>query len=129
MANFGLRYSANVTQNANVRLMKPQLVPGIVPEFELKDRLRKAREITGMTQDEFAERAGISRATVGNAESGRKVPHKATIRLWSQETGVSLHWLLNGSTPPPNDDEGVEYRAPSRNRTDDLFFTREMLYP
>lgn len=108
--------------------MRTQTVTGIVPEFQLHDRLRKAREITGLTQVEFAEKIGLAAATVGNAESGRKKPHRNNIKLWALATGVSYEWLLSGETPAPSDDgTGVEYRAPSQIRTDDLFFKRPEL--
>lgn len=75
---------------------------GIIPTFDLTDRLRKARELTGLGQEEFAELAGISRATIGNAESGRKVPHKSTMKLWAQAAGVDFYWLVNGYEKSPS---------------------------
>ncbi len=103
---------------------------GFIPTWTLGDRLRKARETTGLSMGEFAEKVGLSRVTVGNAESGKKKPLEVTLKRWSLATGVSYEWLLNGTTPPPEDGEGVaEPGAPSQIRTDDLFFTREMLYP
>lgn len=43
-------------------------------------RLRAARRARGLSQDEVAERAGVSRNTVGNAESGKVLPQSAV--LW-----------------------------------------------
>ncbi len=114
----------------NVATMEPMQQRGFIPEFDLSDRLRKARKTTGLDIREFAEKTGISKATVTNAESGKNKPFKNTIKIWALATGVDYEWLLNGTTPPPEDGEGVaEPGAPSQIRTDDLFFTREMLYP
>lgn len=74
----------------------------MIPTFDMSDRLRKAREITGLSQEEFAEHAGISRATIGNAESGRKTPHKSTVKLWALATGVDAFWILNGYEKSPS---------------------------
>lgn len=97
---------------------------GFIPEWRISDRLRRAREHSGLGQVEFAEKTGISRATISNAETGRSEPQKTTIKVWALATGVNYEWLLTGKTPPPNDGDGVECRAPSQIRTDDLFFKR-----
>ena len=34
---------------------------GIIPEFLMPDRLRRAREITGKNQGDFAKHIGVSR--------------------------------------------------------------------
>lgn len=97
---------------------------GFIPAWTLGDRLRKARLTTGLGIVEFADKVGISRVTVRNAESDRTEPHKNTVKMWALATGVSYEWLLNGKTPPPGSGDGVENGAPSRIRTDDLFFKR-----
>ena len=51
--------------------MTTQTVGG-VPEFRLCDRLRRAREITGLDQAAFAAELGISRTSVSNAETGTR---------------------------------------------------------
>ena len=43
---------------------------GQVPEWSIEDRLRKARDLTGLDQDEFAELIGVSRGTVSSYERG-----------------------------------------------------------
>lgn len=72
---------------------------GKVPEFNLSDRVRKAREITGLSQDELAERAGVGRATLARLESGKGSPRRATLIAIAFATGVDLNWLENGNTP------------------------------
>lgn len=72
-----------------------------VPEWSIGDRLRKAREDAGLEQRELAERAGISRATVSNAERGVGTPNTATLRSWAHATGVSLAWLVDDASTMP----------------------------
>ena len=69
---------------------------GIVPSFTLADRLRKARELTGLEQLEFADEIGISRASVSNAERGVTRPIKVTLKAWALRSGVDFAWLTTG---------------------------------
>lgn len=68
-----------------------------VPEWTLSDRLRKAREESGLTQAELAEQMGVTVATVSRAERGAGVSHR-TLRQWAWITDVSLDWINAGST-------------------------------
>lgn len=72
---------------------------GLVPEFTIGDRLRKARETAGMDQGELAEAMGVSRRTVSNNESGHVKPRVIVIRAWALATGVSVEWLESGKVP------------------------------
>lgn len=68
----------------------------MVPQWSLADRLRKAREVAQLDQAELAHRAGLSRATVSNAERGVGVPQRATLAVWAKVTGVDEGWLSQG---------------------------------
>lgn len=67
-----------------------------VPRFTMADRLRKAREFAGMTQDELADAIGISRRTVTTYEHGGTRPSRVIIRGWALATGVPVDWLTSG---------------------------------
>lgn len=96
---------------------------GTVPEWTLADRLRKARESTGLDQSEFAERVGISRTSVGNAERGDKTPRRITVRMWAIATGVDLHWLETGQAPAePGPDGGERAQRDSNPQPSDWEF-------
>lgn len=77
---------------------------GLVPAFTAGDRLRKARELTGMDQSQFAEAIGVSRGSVSNYERSEAPPRPIVIRAWALATGVSEEWLSTGlgivHTPP-----------------------------
>lgn len=82
----------------------------IIPQWTMADRLRKARELTGLDQGEFAERCEISRQAVGNYESGRRNPRGLYLRAWAEATGVPVEWLETGKAPA---DAGAEVEPPA----------------
>lgn len=74
---------------------------GLVPEFTIADRLRKAREHIGVDQKAFAALTGISRGTIGNYENPEYRTRKSYVLTeWSMATGVSLEWLKTGESDP-----------------------------
>lgn len=79
---------------------------GIVPTWELQDRLARARRHAGLEQGELAELAGVSRKSVSNWELGRTVPRRAAIIAIAYATGVSVEWLEYGETPGGNEPGG-----------------------
>lgn len=73
---------------------------GQTPEWTIADRLRKARELTGMKQNEFADEIGISRGTVSNYERGLGPFKRPYLLAWALGAGVPLEWLTNTESPP-----------------------------
>ena len=69
---------------------------GQVPEWSLTDRLRKARALTGLDQDEFAELIGVSRGTVSSYEKGSETHKRPYLLAWAIGSGVSYEWLVTG---------------------------------
>ena len=83
---------------------------GGVPVFTEADRLRKAREMTGLDRASFADLIGVSAKTVLNYETGATTRVKPLVRrAWALATGVPAVWLETGQTPAPGDggDEGL----------------------
>jgi transcriptional regulator with XRE-family HTH domain len=68
----------------------------LVPQWTVGDRLRKARELTGMTQQQWADEIGVSRGTVANYEAERQAPKRPVLLAWSMAAGVELAWLRDG---------------------------------
>lgn len=90
--------------------MTMQLTPQrdrVIPEFELTDRLRRAREYAQLDQGELAEELGISRNSVGNYENGRRTPTRPYLLAWADVTGVDAFWLETGMAPAENDGSQV----------------------
>ena len=83
----------------------PDPAADVVPQWDLRHRLLRAREYAGLEQSELARELGVSRTTVSNAERGAHSPRRALILAWGLRCGVSLRWLETGqagpsSTPP-----------------------------
>lgn len=91
----------------------------MIPEFTIGDRLRKARELTGLDQIGFADLAGISKNTVSNAETGNRRPSRLVVRAWAMASGVPLAWIETGQAPasePGPDDDPAGYTPSDSNR-------------
>ena len=73
----------------------------MIPVFTFGDRLRKAREVTGLGHADFAEQLGVSRNTVTNYERDRVQPRRVVVNAWALRTGVPVEWLLTGNAEAP----------------------------
>ena len=71
---------------------------------EIGKRLRQYREEAGLTQQEMAESAGVSRQQLRRYEKGQDLPHTFTLVRLTLFTGRSSQWILFG--------EEAEVRAP-----------------
>jgi transcriptional regulator with XRE-family HTH domain len=69
-----------------------------IPAWGTGDRLRKAREKTGLDQTQFAELIGVSRVSVGHWEAGRREPRTIYLRAWATATSVPACWLATGES-------------------------------
>lgn len=61
----------------------------------VKDRLKFAREMRGWTQVHLAVVAGVSKATVGMTESGKRTS-KGSLYAIAKALGVRYEWLYAG---------------------------------
>lgn len=75
-------------------------------QFQVYDRLRKAREITGLDKETFAAQIHVSRNTVGSYESPTYKSKRQPVVLaaWALRSGVPMEWILSGDLPPNPDD-------------------------
>jgi len=64
--------------------------------FTMGDRLRKARELAGLKQEELAEILGVARMSMYRWERGVSVPRRPVLISWALRTGVPYEWLLTG---------------------------------
>lgn len=88
--------------------MTMQTAVGVIPQWTLGDRLKKARQQTGLTTREFAVQIGVSQKTVTDAENDKHDVRRITILMWSAKTGVPLEWLESGETSTPQPPDGGE---------------------
>jgi transcriptional regulator with XRE-family HTH domain len=73
------------------------MTTALIPEFTVADRLAKARQVTGMTQAEFATELGLVLKTYQRFERGEKPAPKALLIGAAVISGVSASWLLTGT--------------------------------
>lgn len=59
-------------------------------------RIKEVRQLTGLTQAQFADRLNISRNYIALMEIGDRVPSDRTIADICREFGISEHWLRTG---------------------------------
>ena len=81
---------------------------GTVPNWTLSDRVRKAREHSGLKQVELADRVGMARTSLARIEQGKTEPRRTTLIAIAFATGVDLDWLQNGETPTGDNPGGGE---------------------
>ncbi len=62
----------------------------------LGERISALRRMLKLTQEEFAERTGISVSYLSMIERGQRTPHIATLARVAKELGVSVSQLFDG---------------------------------
>lgn len=62
----------------------------------MKERLKKLRKVLNLTQQEFADRIGISRGNIATYETREGSPGNSVINLICREFNVSEAWLRTG---------------------------------
>jgi len=65
----------------------------------LSEKITYCRRRNGLSQEELAERIGVSRQAVSKWETGEAQPEIGKLRRLSDEFGVSADWLLNEEEP------------------------------
>lgn len=87
-----------------------------MPSIDEKSRFpvftKRFKQLRGqMSQAQFAEYAGISRATVSFYENGSRIPDALALHNIAKNCGVSADWLLGlvDNREPENVDIGNEY--------------------
>lgn len=91
-------------------MSNPLLEPGFVPNWDIHDRVSKARRSAGLEQGELAEKAGLSRKSISRYETGLSTPRRAAIIAIAFATGVNVEWLETGKTPTtPGNDGGKRW--------------------
>lgn len=62
----------------------------------MKDRIKNLRRTLNLTQQEFADKIGVKRNTIGQYEIGRNKPIDSIINLICREFNVNEEWLRTG---------------------------------
>ncbi|MFW6033829.1 MAG: helix-turn-helix transcriptional regulator [bacterium] len=111
---------------------------GARPRFLLPDRIRKAREYAGLSQQQLADELTVSRQSVVSWESGRR-PLPIMVREIARVTGVDPDWLTelenenelprldSNQQPTGYRDDTDESSVPAGHTRIDNWITREFL--
>lgn len=94
MAKFFVYHVRDCAANTNV-MQVPRLITDV---NTIAERLREAREAADLTQEELAERAGVSQSTIGNVESGIRRNPRELLNI-AKALNVSAEWLKDGKLP------------------------------
>lgn len=87
---------------------------------DLSARIKAWRGSLGLTQEQFARRAGISQATLVGYEGGQRAPGAAALSAIAK-TGVNMNWLLTGegemrARPAPEPEQPLAPASSSARR-------------
>src|SRR5438270_636065 len=70
----------------------------------VKDRIKAAIKLAGLTQSELAKRLSISQAAVSAWSKGTKMPTPENIEAMAAALSASPQWLAYGEGPGPTPD-------------------------
>jgi transcriptional regulator with XRE-family HTH domain len=88
-------------------------------EETLGERVRIARQRSGLSQDAVAKRLGLQRPAVSEIEAGRRKVKSAELALLADIFHVSMEWLASGKGDSPSKLE-VAARGLSKLKEEDL---------
>ena len=76
----------------------------------MNNRIKLLRKTLGLTQENFAQKIGITKSSVSLLESGQNKASSQTIFILCKEFNVNEEWLRNGTGEMFNDeDKELEY--------------------
>lgn len=86
-----------------------------IPEWTVADRLRKARQTAGLTQQELAEEIDVCKRSIAAYEAGKPIRRPALLS-WAIRCQVPMVWLQTGEGPstPPGGITSTDFCAPVR---------------
>lgn len=87
--------------------MSTQTIGSVVPEWTIGDRLRKARQETGLDAQAFATNIGIARNTLRKYEAGDRLPPRPVLISWCVFSQVSMKWIETGRPDDDGPTDGV----------------------
>ena len=67
--------------------------------MDIADKIQGLRKAKGVSQEELAEKTGVSRQAVSKWESGQSVPDLEKIVMLSEYFGVTTDYILKGIEP------------------------------
>ena len=71
--------------------------------MKLNEKIFQCRKQSGLSQEELAERVGVSRQAVSKWELGTALPELDKLKLLAKTFGVSTDWLLDDEQDMPQE--------------------------
>ena len=68
------------------------------------DKVKRAREVVGMTQNELAAKTGVSQRTIASYESGGAIARRSTTEKLARALKVSVKYLMEENCTDPLDE-------------------------
>ena len=96
----------------------------------MNERIKKIRQLLGLTQVEFGRRIGVKQSAVTGYENGSRQPLDAVITSICREFNVSEQWLRTGEGEPfvqPSRDKAIEAFCQEALRDEDESFRRRFV--
>ena len=75
-----------------------------IPEWTVGERLRKAREDSGLSQEDLGREISVSKRQIVYYENDSKTPKHGEFLLWQMITRVPAEWLKTGAEQSNNTD-------------------------
>ena len=75
-----------------------------IPEWTVGERLRKAREDSGLSQEDLGREISVSKRQIVYYENNSKTPKHGEFLLWQMITRVPAEWLKTGAEQSNNID-------------------------
>jgi transcriptional regulator with XRE-family HTH domain len=66
---------------------------GVIPVWDLGDRMRRALRYADLSVGQMAGYLGVQPSTVSTWINDKHRPNHQTLMLWAMRTGVDLRWL------------------------------------
>ena len=88
----------------------------------LSEKIQACRKRAGLSQEQLAERLGVSRQAVSKWETGEATPELSKLAALCSVLNVSADWFLNdiGPEPPQEDGAAKEHSSGSPDRLERL---------
>lgn len=68
------------------------------------DKVKRSREVVGMTQSELAAKTGVSQRTIASYESGGAIARRSTMEKLARALKVSVKYLMEENCTNPLDE-------------------------
>ena len=98
-------------------------------EMSVHERLREAREASGLSQGQVAKKLNMHRPTISEIEAGRRKVSAADLENFSEMYGVSVGWLVSGPSADETGDARIlmAARELSKMKEEDINRLMKML--